>query len=57
MNNMSKIEVLREAAGLAGAALIAYGAYGVHPALGYALAGLMLMAGAVLSARSPRGSR
>jgi hypothetical protein len=54
---MSKIDLLREAAGMAGAALIAYGAWEIHPALGYALAGLMLMAGAVLSARSPRRSR
>ena len=54
---MSKMDLLRDGVGLLGAALIAYGAYGVHPALGYAVAGLFLMAGAVLSARSPRGSR
>ena len=54
---MSKIELLREGAGLAGAALIAYGAYQIHPALGYGVAGLLLMAGAVLSAQKPRRSR
>jgi hypothetical protein len=57
MNNMSKIELLREGAGLAGAALIAYGAYLVHPALGYGVAGVFLMLGAMLSAWKPRGSR
>jgi hypothetical protein len=54
---MTMKDLMREAAGLAGATLIAFGAYEIHPALGYGVAGLFLMAGAVLSARSPRGIR
>jgi hypothetical protein len=54
--NMTK-NLLREAVGLLGAALVAYGSWEIHPALGYGVAGLFLMAGAMLSAWSPRGSR
>jgi hypothetical protein len=54
---MLKRDLSREAVGLLGAALVAYGSWEMHPALGYGVAGVFLMAGAVLSAWSPRGSR
>ena len=54
---MTKRHLLRECAGWAGALLVTFGAYETHPALGYGVAGLFLMAAAMLSARSSRGSR
>jgi hypothetical protein len=53
---MKKSDIAREAAGLAGATLIAYGAWLAFPPAGYIIGGMLLMAGAVLSACSPRGS-
>lgn len=41
----------RDAAGLAGATLIAYGAWLVFPAAGYIVGGVLLISGALLTAR------
>jgi uncharacterized membrane protein YdcZ (DUF606 family) len=51
--NMTK-NLLREAVGLLGAAMVTYGMWEVHPALGYGVAGVFLMAGAMLSAMNAR---
>ena len=46
---MTMKDLLRETAGLAGAALIAFGAWLAYPPAGYIVGGLLLMAGAVVS--------
>lgn len=43
--------LVRDAAGLAGAGLIAYGASLVYEPAGYIVGGMMLLVGALLSAR------
>ena len=48
--------LLREGAGMAGAALIAYGAWLAYAPAGYLVAGLLLMAGAVLSTMNAKRS-
>lgn len=45
------LTVARDITGLAGAALIAYGAWLVMPAAGFVVGGFFLLAGAWLSAR------
>lgn len=44
-------ELLRDAAGLLGAALVSYGASAIYPPAGWIAAGGFLLAGAWLSAR------
>ena len=51
---MKTSDIVREDAGLAGATLIAYGAWLAYAPAGYIVGGMLLMAGAVLSAWSPR---
>ena len=46
---MKTSDIAREAAGLAGAGLIAYGGWLAYAPPGYRMAGLFLMAGAMLS--------
>jgi len=43
--------VLRDAAGLSGVALISYGAWMLHPAAGFIVAGALILTGAILTAR------
>ena len=45
-------EGVRDLSGLAGAALVAYGAWLIYPPAGFIVGGLMLLAGAVFSARA-----
>lgn len=45
-------QLLRDGAGLAGAGLIAYGAWLLLPAAGYIVGGLILVGGAWLHARA-----
>jgi hypothetical protein len=54
--DMLKRDLLREGVGLIGVALVTYGMWEMHPALGYGVAGVFLMLGAMLSAWKPRGS-
>lgn len=42
--------IVRDIAGLAGAGSITWGCYLLHPALGYIVAGMILLAGAIVSA-------
>lgn len=42
--------VLRDIAGLSGAGSIAWGCFLIHPALGYIVTGMMLLAAAIASA-------
>lgn len=44
-------ELLRDAAGLAGAGLVSHGAWAIYPPAGWIAAGGFLLAGAWLSAR------
>lgn len=46
----SAVAIVRDVAGLAGAGSIVWGCYLVHPALGYIVAGIMLLAGAIVAA-------
>lgn len=43
--------MMRDCAGLAGAAAIAYGAWMIYPPAGYIAGGFLVLAGAVLTAR------
>jgi hypothetical protein len=45
--------LLRDGAGLAGAGLVAYGAWLVFPPAGFIVAGVLLLTGACLIARAP----
>ncbi|MEA3042984.1 MAG: hypothetical protein QOH47_822 [Sphingomonadales bacterium] len=51
---MKRSEFVRDAAGLAGAGLVAYGAWLVYAPAGFVVAGLLLLAGALLHARGAK---
>lgn len=48
---MKPSDLVRDTAGIGGAALTAYGASLIYPPAGFIVAGLLLLAGAWLSAR------
>jgi len=48
---MKRADLLRDALGLAGCGLLSYGAWLCYAPAGFIVAGLMLLAGAWLSAR------
>lgn len=45
-------DIARDAAGLTGAALLAYGAWRVYPPAGFIVLGLLLLAGSYFNARA-----
>jgi hypothetical protein len=46
-------DFLRDALGVVGAGLIAYGAWLISPACGYIVGGILLLIGSILSALAP----
>jgi hypothetical protein len=52
---MKRSELVRDGAGVAGVGLVSYGAWLAWAPAGYLVAGLLLLAGAVLHALSAKG--
>lgn len=49
---MKRTDLIRDAAGLAGAAAVTFGAWSIYAPAGFIAGGLMLLAAAVLTARA-----